>query len=180
MRNVPAESVRRIEAVLGADDAQPETVRVIRAGQQSTFTEPADLVLENGSRESLAVVGRRRRGRQPVASRLPSDVPLGYHTVHLLESGRQVSLIVTPERCHLPASLRIWAWAVQLYAARSRRSWGIGDFGDLARFAASAKTHGCRLLLMNPLHAATPVVPQQPSPYADDAAVSQSTLLGDR
>jgi 4-alpha-glucanotransferase len=42
---------------------------------------------------------------------------------------------------------------------------GIGDFGDLARFAASSSTHGCRLLLMNPLHA-TPVIPQQSSPYS--------------
>src|SRR4029079_14127066 len=73
---------------------------------------------------------------------------------------------VAPRRCHLPPGLRIWAWAVQMYAARSGRSWGIGDFRDLSRFAALSRDAGIRLLLVNPLHAATPVVPQQPSPYS--------------
>lgn len=163
MRRPPAETITRIRAALGDQDEGGETVRVVRAGQRTVFREPADLILENGSRESLTRNGARgARGR----ARLPADVPLGYHTVELLESGRRLSLIVTPGRCHLPERLRIWGWAVQLYAARSRRSWGMGDFGDLARLAAWSRDRGCGLLLVNPLHAATPVVPQQASPYS--------------
>jgi 4-alpha-glucanotransferase len=62
--------------------------------------------------------------------------------------------------------LRLWAWAAQLYSLRSRYSWGIGDFRDLARFAATARQQGSGLLLVNPLHASTPTLPQQASPYS--------------
>mgnify|MGYP003292033530 CR=1 FL=1 len=62
---------------------------------------------------------------------LPPDVPLGYHSVEFCETGRQMTLIVVPRRCHLPLALRVAAWSVQLYAARSRESWGIGDLADL-------------------------------------------------
>ena len=164
MRKVPDQTIRRItEALRGGNDSEGDAVRIVRAGQRVTFDEPADIILENGSRESLHS-GRSRRGQS--ASRLPPDLPLGYHTLEFLHSGRRQSLIVAPQRCHLPQGLRIWAWAVQLYAARSRQSWGIGDFGDLARFAAVSQEQGCGLLLVNPLHAATPTIPQQPSPYS--------------
>ena len=163
-RHVPAATIERIRSALRDEPSPHETVRVIRAGQRVTFDGAADLVLESGSREALRA-STSSSGRQP-RSRVPVDVPLGYHTVELHDSGRRMSLIVAPARCHLPAGLRIWGWAVQLYAARSRRSWGIGDFGDLTRFATAVRHQGCRLLLVNPLHAATPVVPQEPSPYS--------------
>ena len=55
---------------------------------------------------------------------------------------------------------------MQLYALRSSRSWGIGDLADLRRLAAwSATAVQADLLLVNPLQAAIPVIPQQPSPY---------------
>jgi len=38
-----------------------------------------------------------------------------------------------PARCPPPPATRAWGWATQLYAVRSRASWGIGDLGDLAR-----------------------------------------------
>ncbi len=73
---------------------------------------------------------------------------------------------MTPGKCWLPQDLRTWGWAVQLYAARSRESWGIGDFGDLDRLAAwSANELGAGMMLVNPLSAATPITPQQASPY---------------
>ena len=164
IRSVPDHTMRRIRAALREEDSTSDAVRIIQAGQRATFDEPADLILENGSRESLQSSSGAPRAR--VRSHLPPDVPLGYHMVEFHGSGRRLSLVVAPPRCHLPEGLRIWAWAVQLYAARSRRSWGIGDFGDLARFAAASKDQGCRLLLVNPLHAATPTLPQQSSPYS--------------
>jgi 4-alpha-glucanotransferase len=152
-RHVPESSLRAIRGALGPEPPIDEHVRVVRAGERVTVAEPADLILENGSRESLS-----RRS-------LPVDVPLGYHSVEFQETGRRMTIIVVPARCHFPPS-RTAAWAVQLYAARSRRSWGIGDLGDLATFGGWARERGAGMLLVNPLHAATPVVPQEPSPYS--------------
>ncbi|WP_217707785.1 4-alpha-glucanotransferase [Nonomuraea rhodomycinica] len=74
-------------------------------------------------------------------------------------------LVVSPGRCHLPAR-RAWGWTAQLYAARSRESWGMGDLADLRRLARwSAEECGAGFLLVNPLHATAPVTPVQPSPY---------------
>ena len=55
---------------------------------------------------------------------------------------------------------------LQLYALHSAGSWGIGDLGDLREFATWTGTeHGAGAVLLNPLHAITPVPPVQPSPY---------------
>jgi 4-alpha-glucanotransferase len=64
-----------------------------------------------------------------------------------------------------PAPERVWGWAVQLYALRSRDSWGAGDFADLRRFARWSRRQGASVMLLNPLGAQVPTVPYQPSPY---------------
>ena len=69
--------------------------------------------------------------RSQVRDRLPPDVPLGYH--HFVpDGGEPVLLIVSPGKCLLPPAGGHWCWALQLYAARSDASWGIGDLADLA------------------------------------------------
>jgi 4-alpha-glucanotransferase len=61
---------------------------------------------------------------------------------------------------------RSWGLTIQLYAVRSRASWGHGDFRDLADLAAwSARELGAGFVLINPLHAAEPVPPLSTSPY---------------
>jgi 4-alpha-glucanotransferase len=95
---------------------------------------------------------------------LPRHLPAGYHQLQQ-RNGTSAALIVAPPVCYLPQSLRAWGWVIQLYAARSRRSWGIGDLGDLRRLGVWAAKHGAGIALINPLAAATPTLPQQPSPY---------------
>jgi 4-alpha-glucanotransferase len=63
-------------------------------------------------------------------------------------------------------SQRQWGLCTQLYSVRSRRSWGHGDFRDLADLASwSARDLGADFVLVNPLHAAEPLPPVSPSPY---------------
>ena len=101
-----------------------------------------------------------------VTGDLPPDLPLGYHELRPLDGRPAARLIVAPARCHLPDGLRIWGWAIQLYALRSRESWGIGDLADLRRLADwSASELGAGAVVLNPLHAPLPLVPQEPSPY---------------
>jgi len=102
---------------------------------------------------------------------LPDDLPLGYHRVHLRSGDDEASaaLIVTPGWLGLPERLRgrrTWGLATQLYSVRSRQSWGVGDLTDLTDLAVwSAYQHGAGYVLVNPLHAAAPTKPMEPSPY---------------
>jgi 4-alpha-glucanotransferase len=102
---------------------------------------------------------------------MPADLPLGYHTVHV-ESGERsarMPLIVTPDLLALPERMGAtpaWGLATQLYSVRSKQSWAVGDLADLADLAVwSTVEHGAGYILINPLHAAEPVAPMEPSPY---------------
>jgi 4-alpha-glucanotransferase len=112
---------------------------------------------------------------RPLPAELPGELPPGRHRV----AGRTgaTTLLVAPGRCHLPAALagggRAWGWAAQLYAARSRDSWGIGDLGDLGRLLASTAPLGAGFALLNPLHAASP---GEPSPYNPSSRVFRNPL----
>ncbi|MBX7443896.1 MULTISPECIES: 4-alpha-glucanotransferase [unclassified Arthrobacter] len=102
---------------------------------------------------------------------LPQDLPLGWHTLHAESEGATATaaLVVTPARLATAKPLeerRGWGLATQLYSVRSKRSWGIGDFADLADLAAISGSRGADYVLVNPLHAAEPVPPVQPSPYS--------------
>ena len=73
-------------------------------------------------------------------------------------------------RCYWPPEWtrggRWWGFALNLYGLRSPRNWGIGDFGDLHRFARIAKSWGADLVGVNPLHALHWLAPEVASPYS--------------
>ena len=102
---------------------------------------------------------------------IPADLPLGYHTLQARSGDQQAAmpLIISPEWLGFPermGSRRGWGLATQLYSVRSRQSWGVGDLNDLEDLAVwSASEHGADYVLVNPLHAAEPVPPMEPSPY---------------
>jgi len=64
-----------------------------------------------------------------------------------------------------PEGERLWGWQIQLYQLIGARSWGMGDYADLATLGTALGAQGADLVLVNPLHAVTPVPPVQPSPY---------------
>ncbi|MGI8775597.1 MAG: 4-alpha-glucanotransferase [Actinomycetota bacterium] len=140
------------------DEFPPEpSVKVIVQGEEPALPEGAALILEDG--------GEAEPGER---------LPLGYH--RLVAEDRATTWIVTPGSCYLPQGFREWGWAVQLYAARSRRSWGIGDLGDLHSITGWTKEHGGGVVMVNPLHAVAPSKPQESSPYSPGSRCYRNPL----
>jgi len=119
------------------------------------------------------VIDGKRLERRLLALRL--SLPLGYHSLELtgdalIGHSCAATLIVAPERAYLPARLQqapgLWGFALQLYGLQGRRSSGIGDFADLAGFAAASAELGAGALGLNPLHALFPGNPAHASPYS--------------
>lgn len=153
--DTPEDTRRAILEAMGVEgDPEPPVphVKVVKSGRKSGLRGPGELQLEDG--RTLGVDGE-----------VPRDLPTGYHLFQ--KAGRRpYRLIVTPGRCYLPARIRLWGWAAQLYALRSAQSWGIGDLEDLRALAEwSAHELGAGLIMVNPLGAAAPGLPQQASPY---------------
>lgn len=107
----------------------------------------------------------------------PAGLPVGYYDVVVkgVSESRQVDgtwrLIVAPSACYMPPSFqhghRLWGLAVQLYALRSTRDWGAGDFGALGTFVEwAAKDLRANLIGLNPLHAINNTSPFEISPYS--------------
>jgi 4-alpha-glucanotransferase len=101
---------------------------------------------------------------------VPGEVPLGYHRLRARSGTEQAAatLIVTPAWLGVPERMgaqRAWGLTTQLYSMRSLRSWGVGDLADLADLAVWSAQLGAGFVLVNPLHAAEPVPPMEPSPY---------------
>lgn len=180
---VTGDTVVAVLAALGVDASTPQAVRSALAAH------------EDGARRALlprTVVARP--GRPPDLARLPEGtvlrvetesgaaaqdpaasgpaalarLPLGVHVLHArAPDGRsaRARLIVAPDRVPAPPG-RSHGFLVQLYSLLSRQSWGMGDLGDLADLAAwSGRALGTGFLQLNPLHAAVPGPPTDPSPY---------------
>ncbi|WP_104821154.1 4-alpha-glucanotransferase [Kitasatospora sp. MMS16-BH015] len=162
---------------------------VVRSGRRTAVDVPAGAVLsvelEEGGVWSLPA-GKSHW--------LPADLPLGRHRLRVRVGEREESaaLIVAPQR--LPeVAQRGWGFLAQLYSVLSQRSWGMGDLGDLKELAEWAGSGlGAAFLQINPLHAALPGVPSDPSPYRPSSrrfadpvhlrveAVEEYAYVGDR
>ncbi|MEV6578371.1 4-alpha-glucanotransferase [Streptomyces sp. NPDC051582] len=191
---VPEATVVAVLRELGVDCATPEAVRghLAEAGREASqrllppvlvwwagSERPAELAaLPAGTRirlegdeaegwesEGRESEGRESEGREPGGRGVP---PLGVHRLGAeTPDGRtgEATLIVAPERAPGGGG-RVHGVLVQLYSLLSERSWGMGDLGDLAALARWAgRAHGVGFVQVNPLHAAVPGVPTDPSPY---------------
>lgn len=148
----PPETRAAILKAIGAADEPPKAhVIVVRPGERKAMPEPGVLTLEDGA--TLRV------------NRYLPKIPFGYHRFQPDSGSDYWSIIASPGKCPRGEDMKDWGWAAQLYAVRSRASWGIGDLADLRRLAGWSVSLGARFLLINPLFAATPIKPQEPSPY---------------
>jgi 4-alpha-glucanotransferase len=169
-----------------------EPVTVLRAGQPLTVS----LRLPAGTaqrrlRWRLAYEDGRARSGESVAAALPEAEratvagtafvrrrlalrlrpPAGEHTlvVELGDDRATMAVIVGPERAFGLADFgreRLWGVSAQLYALRSQRDWGMGDFTDLGALAELAAARGASAVGVNPLHALFPAEPRHVSPYS--------------
>jgi 4-alpha-glucanotransferase len=135
-------------------------------------------VLEDGSRRDVRQVDNYISPRiidgeltGEATFEVPGDLPLGWHTLNaqIGEQAFSSMLVVSPAVLVLPPALahrRAWGLLSQIYSVRSRQSWGLGDLADLADMMAwAAADLSADFVLVNPLHAAEPVAPMEPSPY---------------
>jgi 4-alpha-glucanotransferase len=180
------EAVR--EALAGLKDAAwaqvLPPVLVLREGQAGTVEAVGQLLslevrLEDGSALTLDRHGVEvARAHDRIRSRydLP-QLPLGYHVLHARTPDGEgtCQVIVVPRRLVMTDG-RHWGWQVQLYSLRSAGSWGIGDYADLRTVVAAAAADGAGAVLVNPLHAETPVLPMLPSPYSPSSRLFRSAL----
>ncbi|HYH35040.1 MAG TPA: 4-alpha-glucanotransferase [Nocardioides sp.] len=164
-RTVPVVTVARagrsVEVLGHVPEGDPLAVEVVTEGGE--VLEATPLAHDVPPREVAGVLTTEARFA------LPDHLPTGYHTLRGRHGGstEEGLLIVAPDRLALPAGLGTQAWGLmtQLYSVRSRASWGVGDFGDLAQLAQWGAGLGAEFVLVNPLHAAEPVPPVEDSPY---------------
>ncbi len=154
------------------------------------------LVEENGVEHGAPFLGRALpeagrvevAGERFVARRLSLDTKpaLGYHRLLLLRGQQTLAtavVIVAPATCYQPDALqehgRAWGPAVQLYALRSERNWGIGDFTDLRLALEQWAQRGAGAVGLNPLHALFPHNPEHASPYSPSSRLFLNPLYLD-
>jgi (1->4)-alpha-D-glucan 1-alpha-D-glucosylmutase len=124
-------------------------------------------------------------GVAQVALRPALVLPAGYHRLRLEGWPGETLLVAAPAHCHEPPALvdpregRTWGPSVQLYALRSDRNWGIGDFGDLATVIDQWSARGAGVVGVNPLHALFSHNPLHISPYSPSSRQQLNTLYLD-
>ena len=177
-RTVPASAtaVTRTLTALGVAVDSPEAVRAARTAREEELRArllPPTVVGWSGSTpealDALPAGTRLRITTEQGETRASADqLPPGVHRLAATApDGRTADahLIVAPPRLPAPPG-RSYGLLVQLYSLLSRRSWGMGDLGDLAELTSWAgRALGAGFVQVNPLHAAVPGAPTDPSPY---------------
>ena len=114
---------------------------------------------------------------------LPS-LAQGYHhlSISYAEQHATCHLIYAPKTCYSPlqtADHKLWGLAAQLYSLHSDNSWGIGDFGDLAKLVNQSAERGVSAIGLNPLHPLYQNNPAHRSPYSPTSRCFLNTLYID-
>lgn len=193
---VLARWTRPLEPVNVAWEGKAARVVLRRLAADTETRLAVTVVLEQGGTTTwtcagseLPVIGTAEvEGRRYVAQALvvPDGLPLGYHRLHVESSGGQADglLLCAPRRVPawaLGATREGCPWGVflPLYAVRSARDWGCGDFTDLAALAAWVAEQGGSAVATLPLLATFLDTPFEPSPYAPASRLFWNDLFVD-
>jgi 4-alpha-glucanotransferase len=148
-------------------DLEGESVR-IELDPEAGPVEKEEIFLDSPDRRYRFGNERFLRFRQPL--RLTSPLGAGYHRLRVEGRGfeAQALLLVKPRpQPRATPSPKTWGLFAPLYALRSSRNWGIGDFTDLAEFQKKVKEKGGRFVGTLPLLAVNPLKDgADPSPYS--------------
>lgn len=184
---------RAVLEAMGVAAGTPEElereIRLREAGEADVPCGPVVILPEEGE-QTLRLAGAaddvaiRLEGRPLEAAvpleggagvRLHPPLPLGLHAVEVeAASGpdvltRRTLLAVCPARGYEPDALaaggRVWGVNLPLYALRSGRNAGVGDFADLRAAVGWAANLGADFLGLLPLHALFNESPYGLSPY---------------
>jgi 4-alpha-glucanotransferase len=144
---------------------------------------PCSLEMENGQTTAWNYVPANAKPCQSVEVAgvayheyrlpMPSCLPLGYHRLQLEIGGQQqeATVIAAPTKCYRPEedTSRNWGVFLPLYALRSSRDCGVGDFSDLGNLLTWTHEQGGSMVGTLPLMASF-IYRQEnifdPSPYA--------------
>ena len=178
------------------EQASPWSLRLNLAADEAHAALAWRLTEENGVRHEGVFDGTclniaasaMRDGERCVARDVALQVaaPCGYHHLAVLRDGAtlgETAFLIVPARCYRPPAVdndgRIWGAAVQLYALRSERNWGMGDFTDLATLLVLWGGRGAHIVGVSPLHALFPHNPEHASPYSPSSRCFVNVLYLD-
>ncbi|MET7688793.1 4-alpha-glucanotransferase [Streptomyces sp. NPDC005483] len=168
-----ANAVTLALAALGVDAGDPAAALAARERELRARLLPPTVVCWSGSppafvddlpEGTLLRVETEQGETRAAADQLPPGV---HRLTATAPDGRiaDAHLIVAPPRLPAPPG-RSYGLLVQLYSLLSHRSWGMGDLGDLTELTSWAgRALGAGFVQVNPLHAAVPGAPTDPSPY---------------
>ena len=184
-----AAAAERRDADETASAGLPPVVAI--AADAGAWAVPVGGAVDGASRYTVTLEdGSQRHGRatwegRPGSGQLRVDGPLpaGYHRLALEGQAATALVVAAPASCFQPPALdaggKVWGPAVQLYAQRSRRNWGIGDFGDLPALVDQWAARGASLIGLNPLHALFAHNPLHISPYSPSSRLHLNTIYID-
>jgi 4-alpha-glucanotransferase len=171
---------RVIEPVVVNWQNQPLQLKVRVPCQLAEAPSSYHIVLENGAMLdgelgddfTFARVSRDVESTRYVTRRLLGQlqIPLGYHRLFFRIGDLEVEsdLFCAPLYAYTPAhgQSKRWGLFCPLYALHSERSWGAGDFSDLAQLNEFTAQHGGHAVATLPMLASFLDEPFNPSPYA--------------
>mgnify|MGYP001248374354 CR=1 FL=1 len=147
--DTPPATLAVLREVIGSAPAS-DPQWFVDEGEQPQLQDRCRLTLEDGT-----LLGE--------VDQLPHDLPIGYHELAPVHGGPTTRLVVAPTAC--PLAPRGWGVAAQVYSLWRDDGWGIGDLRDVALLGQQVAALGGSALLLSPLHAPSPALPQEASPY---------------
>jgi 4-alpha-glucanotransferase len=139
-----------------------------------------ELECEDGTERSWKLVSSPTdSGQAGARADVPERLPTGYHEVRVSVAGRRGETTVIASPRLAAGGTEGWGVFVPLYALHGRRSWGVGDSGELERLVRWVSGLGAGVVASTPLDAAFLDEPFEPGPYSPASRLFWNELFLD-